>query len=617
MRGVDFRTHLRTHTYFETVKPWLTKFDKMGKADQLQIKKLLSVDSKEAFREAGLLMRKLEDSNPAVFKGFVKDWIHTRKLLSNIAGEYKGKGYDFTPLEHFFPRTAKYPKHMTSAHVGLFHKLTSEAAERKGSALTHEELGLLMRNTFQKVKRKGGKVHSSGHLRGRSVNEITDFLEPYYADPVESIHSYLRMASNDIERMAFFQKFGLTRKQRLNIDKLDAAIPRDINKLSKTLTGLDEVQREQVADMLRARFTTGESSPHRFWQNFKNLGYILTIFNPYSALTQFGDQAFSLYKYGIRTTLKAMVTPTHLSKSDLGLTDAMEELFANTTMTKRSMDAFAKYSGFSKIDAFGKNVILNSALQKYTKLAKSKVGAKEIAQQWGRYFEDDTPKLIKDLYDGTMTDNVKLLLWHELADVQPIALSEMPEKYLAMPNGRVVYMLKSFLIKQLSFVRRQIVGELKQNNTTKGITNLALFAGYWNLVGGGVDALKNTMIDYIAGTNTPIDISDMMVDNTIQMIGLNKYHTRKAGQQGPVATAYDFFMPPVPFVDDLAIAAYQERPEKAWRAVPYVGAVVNKALQAKKKQRERIGKYDISGGQDLSPREQKARKRLTEFGYGQ
>jgi hypothetical protein len=318
--------------------------------------------------------------------------------------------------------------------------------------------------------------------------------------------------------------------------------------------------------MLNSRFTMGESSPHRFWQTFKNIGYTVTLFNPYSALTQFGDQAFSFYKYGIKNTLKTWVTPKILDKSDLGLTDAMAELYANTTMTKRTMDAFAKWSGFTSIDKFGKDVILNSALTKYTKLAKTREGAHSIAKEWGRYFEEDTPRLIRDLYDGKLTDNVKLLLWHDLADVQPIALSEMPQKYLSMPNGRVFYMLKSFLIKQLSFVRRQIVGELQQNNTTKGLTNLAMFAGYWNLVGGAVDMGKSKLVDMFADTSTPIDISDLMVENTIQMIGLNKYHTRRAGQVGPVATAVDFLMPPIPIIDDVAIAAYQNRPEKAWKA---------------------------------------------------
>ena len=613
MRGVDFRTHIRTHAYFERSKPWLKKFNKLSKANQLEIKKLLSTDSHASYFKASRIMYEMEKKDPSTFTGFSSDWREIKTLLKEIADEYTAKGYDFKPLDYFFPRTAKYPKHMTNAHAGLFHKLSSDAAEKKGSALTHEELGLLMRNTFRRIEKEGGKVKSSGHLRERSVNEITDFMEPYYADPIESLHSYLRMASNDIERMSFFQKFGLTHKEKVHIDKIDSAIPKDIGKLAKSLNGLDNYQREQVVDMLRVRFTSGEASPHRFWQNFKNLGYILTIFNPYSAMTQFGDQAFPMFKYGINRTVKVWVTPAQIQRSDLGLTDAMEELYANTTMTKKVMDGFAKYSGFQRIDTFGKDTILNAALQKYIKQAKTPKGNKEIAAKWGRFFEDETPKLLKDLRAGELTDNVKLLLWHELADVQPIALSEMPEKYLAMPNGRIFYMLKSFLIKQLSFVRRQIVGELQQNNTTTGIKNLALFAGYWNLVGGTVDVSRSALIDMFAGTNTPIDLSDLMVENTIQMMGLSKYHGIRAGKEGPVNTVMDFFLPPIPFVDDIAIAAYQDRPEKAWRAVPGVGPVMHKILQAKKKQQKRMGSFEVGAGEALSPRESKSRKRLQQF----
>jgi hypothetical protein len=38
--------------------------------------------------------------------------------------------------------------------------------------------------------------------------------------------------------------------------------------------------------------------------------------------------------------------------------------------------------------------------------------------------------------------------------------------------------------------------------------------------------------------------------------------------------------------------------------------------KAKKKQKERLSKYDYSMDRELSPREKQARRRLTEFDYG-
>lgn len=616
LRGVDFRTHLRTHTYFLEAKDWLNQFRKLTDTDRVYLKNLLSVDSKEAFTEARTFMHSKMKSDPEKYKDFVANWLKVRRLLLRVKKEYEAAGYDFDPIANFFPRTAKFPKHMDKIHVGLFHKLASEESDKLGRKLTGEELGLIMRKVARVAKKEGKTAKSSGHLRQRTVDEVTEFLEPYYADPVESLHSYLRMAASDIERQRFFQKFGLTKKERVKLDLIDEAVPANITNLSKSLEHLDKHQQDQVADLLQARFTTGEKAPHRYNQMFKNMGYILTLFNPYSALTQLKDQAFSLYKYGIRETAKSWVTPKQITKSDLGLTDAMEELFANTTKTKRTMDFFAKWSGFNKIDMLGKETALNAALRTYTKLAKTAEGSKEISNKWGRYFEEDTPKLIRDLHDGNLSENVRLLLWHELADFQPIALSEMPERYLTMKNGRIIYMLKSFFIKQLSFLRRNILEELAKGNTTKGVTNAAIFAGYWNLTGTGVDLAKQTMIDLFAGTDTPIQISDAMVENTLQMIGINKYQQARAAREGPVSTIIDFLIPPVPFVDDISVSIVQDKPEQAWRAVPYFGPIVTKAIKSKKKQRARISRFGIEDTKSLSTREKKARKKLSEFDYG-
>jgi len=44
--------------------------------------------------------------------------------------------------------------------------------------------------------------------------------------------------------------------------------------------------------------------------------------------------------------------------------------------------------------------------------------------------------MIKDLQEGRITENVKYYAFNKLADCQPIALSEMPLKYLTSGNGR-------------------------------------------------------------------------------------------------------------------------------------------------------------------------------------
>jgi hypothetical protein len=51
-----------------------------------------------------------------------------------------------------------------------------------------------------------------------------------------------------------------------------------------------------------------------------------------------------------------------------------------------------------------------------------------------------------------MTDDVKMYLFMKLSQVQPLTQSEMPVGYLKNPNLRIFYMLKTFSIRQVSYM---------------------------------------------------------------------------------------------------------------------------------------------------------------------
>lgn len=62
-----------------------------------------------------------------------------------------------------------------------------------------------------------------------------------------------------------------------------------------------------------------------------------------------------------------------------------------------------------------------------------------------------------------------MYLFNELAEIQPITLSEMPERYLKHPNGRIMYALKSFTLKQIDVLRKNIVQEWNKGNKIKAV----------------------------------------------------------------------------------------------------------------------------------------------------
>ena len=66
-------------------------------------------------------------------------------------------------------------------------------------------------------------------------------------------------------------------------------------------------------------------------------------------------------------------------------------------------------------------------------------------------------EVIQQLKDGKSTEDVDFLMFSTLLDYQPVTLSNMPVKYLEMPNGRVLYTLKTFTIKQLTHIAKMVL----------------------------------------------------------------------------------------------------------------------------------------------------------------
>lgn len=583
LRANDAKMHFRMHTSFTQVKPWLDQFEKMSLTDQKLMQKWLRSGDKGSWKEASNMVTKYMREDPDKFTGYLKNWRAVRSALKETADDYINVGHDMKLLKHYFPRVARDAKGLGQARIGWLSTQVTKAAKEKGSALTPEEIGTLFTQATARHITKGNRAPVSGNLRPRMNKELSEYLEAHYASPAETLHSYFRTAARDIERAGFFNKF-VGKGHKYKVDGSD--LGKLLNKMTKTkgkgvtdeIAALTPEKREKLVEILRARFNEGEQSPKTWIQQYKNIGYTVLLGNPLSALTQLGDQAFALYKNGVRSYLKALTSQKVIEKTDIGLTEAMEELFANTSKTKRVLDIFLKKSGFNKMDKFGKDMILNAAFRKYTHLAKSTKGTKEIRNKWGRYFEGETEDLIKSLKAGDIkNENVRLLLWHELADVQPIALSEMPEKYLAHPNGRIFYMLKTFTIKQLAFMRREIFSEFAKGNHVKGTANLTAFTGIWLLANGTADGMKSII------KNEDFDVADNVVENLAQMTGFSKYSMEKGMRDGPVSSVMDFVQPPVPIVDDLAKAAFSMDATKALKAIPGVGNIIYQNIKNKEK----------------------------------
>jgi hypothetical protein len=241
----------------------------------------------------------------------------------------------------------------------------------------------------------------------------------------------------------------------------------------------------------------------------------------------------SAFVNGSRNTIASLLKTNEVTVQDLGLADIAAEL-STAEGTSKALNNLLSISQFKRIDRLGKNTFINAALSKARKMSESDTGVNALRNRYGKVFGEEFDSFANDLKSKKITDNVKYYLFNELAEVQPINLSQMPKMYLENPNGRVLYALKSFTIKQLDVMKKHIYDEYKAGNKGRAVKNAAAYVA---LIGGA-----NTSVDQfqkiMEGKEINVDdIPEEFAFNVLKLFGGSKFLYDKYLQQGKFGEA--------------------------------------------------------------------------------
>jgi hypothetical protein len=337
-------------------------------------------------------------------------------------------------------------------------------------------------------------------------------------------------------------------------------------------------QQNELNNILTARFH--EKGTHGFWQLYKNFSYLDTMGSPVSALTQIGDSAWAMYSAGAFPGLKHAIKSippkkyknVKITREDVGVTHIAQE-FADPGTLGKAVSWVFKAVGLEKIDAIGKEALLNASLEKYQKQAKA--NREKLATKLKPIFEGETDEVINDLLNDRITENVKYLVYSRLADFQPVALSEMPEFYLKAGNGRLFYMLKTFTIKQFDAFRNEGFQKIIDGTRNRdprlikqGVVNLTRLAMFFVLANATADELKDLLL------RRKTDLGDRVVDNVLRLAGSSKFITWKARTEGIGSALARQVLPPFKFIDSVSKDIYNAGDDKGLEvtgSVPLVG----------------------------------------------
>jgi len=465
-----------------------------------------------------------------------------RDMLDTIRQEYIDSGGEVGLIDNFIPRLVKDIDGLRENIFGidpkaqtLYNKLVNKAVKEKGSELDSAEKEQIINMIMRGYKTLNeGKPRSA---KPRVVKLVDNDMNEYYAHSTEALMSHVEQMTDVIEKRNLLGKNDLTE------DSIAKYI-RESNEQSP----LTQEQETTLKQILNARINPAMTS--KLVGGIKNSTYILTMGNPLSAITQLGDLVWSYDQAGVFGTLKSLVGKKKIKVKDLGIEKIGQE-FTSTTPLASAVDKIFKIVGIAKIDRLGKETLINSVYNKYVKEAKKGKLSSQFEKDLDSYFDskdvNKRNKLIDDLKNEKITEDVQILVFNKLLDHQPVTQSEMPQSYLEANGGRLLYQLKTFTLKQLDVTRRKITNDVTNAKTKKerirGLGNLLRFLALWVFAGATKDIIK----DLILGRPVDKKISfgnDYIVENLLQFAGANRYQIYQAKRFGLKGIIMRFAGPP-------------------------------------------------------------------------
>lgn len=474
--------------------------------------------------------------------GLDKEFKQVRNLLDDLYKRAEDVGYDIGYEKNYFPRTIEDPAGLLEYfQKGDDWSLIDEAIKAKEidlqRYLTVEEKANVINTLMRGYPQGRVTLSKTGAMKNRSIDIVDAELNQFYGDSVGSLLKYVDQTNDAIEARRFFGK-GKKADQFANIDDSIGNYILDLMAKGKVRPS----QERELREILQARFKPlGTSGAVRV---YKNLSYIDTMGSPISAITQLGDLAFAIYKGGPVETAKAfgraLAGKSKITRQDIGIEKIAQE-FSDSSRSASAVTKVFKAVGLEKLDALGKESVINATIGRYRKLASRPTP--DFLRRIGSVFGDETDSVLADLKAGKITENVKLLAFNELLDVQPVALSEMPEMYLKGGNGRIFYMLKTYTVKLFDVYRNEVFQEISAGRKAQGLKNLIYLSGALVTMNATADEIKDLVL------NRETSLKDRTVDNILKLAGFSKFTIYKARMEGIGSATARTILPPFKFID--------------------------------------------------------------------
>ncbi len=569
--------------YQKRVAPFFKKYRGIKNADdRKRLKQLLSYSPIEQegvdplIEERDALLRKYD-----LFNDYQ---LEIRPVLNELYNRLGNEGIMIGFLEQYFPRSIKdLDKVKNRAGKELrdaFREFIKARNERIQDARTRIEEGnpqsgdvqLSKETTIQIGNPKTaaleaqqwdqftrgfnaqGRRNLPGNFLSRSqeLEIIPDNLLDAYEDPGAAMERYIYNAVTAIQTTRLMGSKFANVPEGLKVPPAS-----ELGLLIQELRANGEISMEDadgtVPDIF-AMILSPVQVENIYFQLARSFGYGTLLVEFTSTLSQLYDLPFIMLDNGIFGTAVAAFGP-RLKGDDFGIdvNQVSVEFASDNRVLEKAVRLGLKATGFTKLDQVMKETNLTANYNRYRKLArgyfkdrnsaKSKKFVAELTSMG--YSEQEQTKLIADLKAGNRDSAyIRTLLFNKLSETQPLTKAEMALGIVNNPNLRFTVAMKSFMIKQLNFVKDRMVNEFIDGVRTgnarkikKASSDLALLMTFMLLIGLPVDALK----DFLAGRLGYM--SDYLFNGVFRIAGISRYTSYQFRKEGAGAALRDYVTP--------------------------------------------------------------------------
>ena len=572
LRQYELGSRLTANKYAEQAEPFIKAYRGLEETTRKKVGFLLSNGK---FEDVANLVGKDSPVGQTIPK--------LQVLLKEAGDELKSSGRVFEENPDYFPRLVKDYDKMSRELFGkdsskVINSKITEYADKKGipvSQVTNNQKDRIANDVLRSYEPVIAKGKPS-NLKQRLLKELDESVHAeHYVNADEALATYISGLSHDIHINKLFGKFNTD-----NLEHSIGALVRELNLSSDKIA--------DVSDILSARFKGGRQSANKLNQAVKDVGYMGTIGQFTSTVTQLSDLGLSSAMQGFRNTMysffEAAGNKSSIKLIDIGVDgQVMQEIASDPTLTSKILGKVLTGTGFRAIDRIGKESLINANFKLMQKQAKK--NPLKIKSKWGKYYGDDVDQLITDLSLGKITPLTKEHAFATLSDFQPISMSEMPEYYARNPNTRILYMLKSFTLKMYDVVRKNVYNEWKAGNKVQAVKTMGVLGLYLSLSNTGTTKIK----EFMSGKDVnmkPEDLPADMMWSLLGVFGFGKYQAGEAKREGVYDTVFNMVKPPMP-IADVASGVYNQatteqdyndpykESRKAVRNIPVVGGIVS------------------------------------------